>query len=390
MRLVWEKSKDGNRYDITDFVTSVTWDGSVGQASRHMSVSILYSVMDKNIRDINIRNGDRLLLYEDDQLLIDAMVYTRERKSEQGSITYECYDDIKRLLKDKGTYSFKKTTPEKIAYRIAKDAGILIGNIVSTNVPISKMLCDEDEFYKIIMKAYTKAYQSNGKKYMPIMIGKKIHIIEKGEIIDEYVLNDKRNITSSNYSESIENMTNVVKIYDEKGKLLGEVKDDKQIALYGIFQDAYTKEEGVNQTTAAKKLLNGVEKEANFESLEGNCKCIAGYGIKVKDSLTGLTGKFWIDSDSHTFENGIHKMSLSLTFKNLMDIEDDEEKQQKKKKKSKKKSIAKTNDKSEVYITKASSRFHSSMGCSGMTYANVVKKKEAIEKGKIQCAKCWR
>ena len=98
-------------------------------------------------------------------------------------------------------------------------------------------------------------------------------------------------------------------------------KNDKNVTTYGIFQDAYVKEEGVNATTAAKNMLIGVSKESSVEAI-GNIKCISGYAVKIKDSLTGLTGKFWINTDSHTWSNGVHTMSLNLAFKNIMDMQE--------------------------------------------------------------------
>lgn len=39
----------------------------------------------------------------------------------------------------------------------------------------------------------------------------------------------------------------------------------------------------------------------------------------MQDGATGLSGIFWIDSDTHTWENGTHIMNLELNFKNIMD-----------------------------------------------------------------------
>ena len=36
-------------------------------------------------------------------------------------------------------------------------------------------------------------------------------------------------------------------------------------------------------------------------------------------STTGLYGKFYIESDTHTFEDGKEMMQLTLAFSNMMD-----------------------------------------------------------------------
>ena len=42
----------------------------------------------------------------------------------------------------------------------------------------------------------------------------------------------------------------------------------------------------------------------------------------LKDSKTGLSGLFWIDSDTHSWKNGLYQNKLTLNFRNLMDEKD--------------------------------------------------------------------
>jgi hypothetical protein len=319
MKIKWYSAKDKKTYDITEFVSTITWGGSASQAARTLEISVIYSPYDKNIKDPNIRLGDRLKLYDNsNRQLIDIMVYYRERNGEQGTITYSGYDGLNHLLKSNGTYHFKNTTAEKITRKICNDLQVSIGSIKATNVNIKKFYPDGMNHYDIIINAYRKAHKSNGKKYMVIMSGHKLNVIEKGEVIDDFYLDGSVNIKSSSYTESLDSMINRVKIYNDKGKLIGEVKNDDWIKAYGVFQDVYTKEDGVNAKSAAEKILKGIDKTASVEAI-GNVNCISGYGIKIKDAATKLTGVFWIENDTHTFENGTHMMSLELTFQNIMD-----------------------------------------------------------------------
>ena len=79
----------------------------------------------------------------------------------------------------------------------------------------------------------------------------------------------------------------------------------------------------------ASKALKDRERSVSIEGY-GDTTCITGYGVSVKDSFTGLTGLFYIDTDSHVWENGDYKISLELNFKNIMnEVEagEDEQKQ---------------------------------------------------------------
>ena len=67
--------------------------------------------------------------------------------------------------------------------------------------------------------------------------------------------------------------------------------------------------------------MQGIEESGNV-TVTGDCRALAGYSIIVQEKSTGLYGKFYIESDSHSFSNGKHTMTLTLAFKNLMDTRD--------------------------------------------------------------------
>ena len=129
------------------------------------------------------------------------------------------------------------------------------------------------------------------------------------------------NITSSNYKESITNMVNKVRIYDGEGKPQGVVQNDADVKKYGIFQQTYTKEEGKDATTTAKSMFKTVEKTFTLECVNLN-EAVTGAGAVVRDSSTGLSGVVWIDADTHTWQNGVATMSLTVTLKQMMDTKE--------------------------------------------------------------------
>ena len=45
----------------------------------------------------------------------------------------------------------------------------------------------------------------------------------------------------------------------------------------------------------------------------------SGWALVIKDKASGLAGKFYIESDSHTWEDGKSEMQLTLAFANVMD-----------------------------------------------------------------------
>ena len=124
-------------------------------------------------------------------------------------------------------------------------------------------------------------------------------------------------------------MVNYVIIYNDKNQKQGVEKNDKLIKKYGKYTQAYTmseKQELTNASNKAKRMLVGITKEASVSAI-GNVNCVAGKSLKILDKATGIKGTFYISSDSHSFQNGVHTMKLELSYTNKMEEGAEEEKE---------------------------------------------------------------
>lgn len=311
MKIRWE-----NKW-ITTYVVSVTWFGSATQCSRSLDISIVNNPNNKEFYQLNIKLGDLLYLYEGSTRLFVGEVTTLERTGDDGSISIKAMDVMSHLLRSKTSRNFRNTSPEKITQAVCSEIGIKTKNLEKTGVNIPKFYPREEALYNIILGAYGKVVRETKKKYMATVDGILLTVIEKG-LDSGVILNQSQNITSSQYGETMEQMINQVVIYNDKGQKTGIVKEDDWVKKYGIFQEAYVKESGVNSRTAAEALFCGIEKTASVEAL-GDIRAVSGKAIQIKDKITGLTGKFWIETDSHSWSDGKHVMSLDLAFKNIME-----------------------------------------------------------------------
>lgn len=316
MKIKWQQGN--NSYYITQYVESVTWSGSATQCSRSLEITVANSLHDANMKPLDIKLGDYIMMYEDGlKYPFVGVVSSRERIGTIGTVTYTAYDFMNYLLKSQIQKVYRNTTAEAITKNLCKQLSIDTTGLAKTGVKIKKLILDDAAFYDGIIKAYRKAAKKTGKKYMPAMAGKKVSVIEKG-ISSGVLLKEDANITSSSYSENLDSMVNQVIIYNEAGKKIGVVKNKNWVNKYGIFQQTYTKEEGENAKTAAKNMLEGIAKEGSIEAI-GDIRAISGYSLQIQDKATGLKGEFWIETDTHTWTNGIHTMSLELSFRNVME-----------------------------------------------------------------------
>lgn len=297
-------------------VVSCTWSGTENQASRTLEFTIPWNPYDKGFVNAKLALGDRIFLYKNKKLLFVGVLTSREKTAAIGTASYTALDYMHYLLRNKVTRIFQNVTPKMITKSLCKQAGIKTVNLQNPNLFIPLVVYKEQSMYDIIVAAYRKAYKNNKKKYMPVMSGSKVSVILKGT--DSGVILDQSvDIIDASYHDTTDNMVNHVEIYKDYFKR-GDVKNKKNIEKYGKYMQAYTRKDNEDTERAANALLVGVTKEASVSAL-GNVACIAGRSLKIRDKATGLTGKFYIASDSHTFENGIHTMSLELSYSNKME-----------------------------------------------------------------------
>lgn len=370
---------------------SLEWSGTHNQCSREISFTLPWNPYDRDFKNYKIKLGDLIYMYDDKDKLFVGTITSREKSAEIGTASYTAMDFMHHLLRSSASYKFKNTTPEKITKQVCGDAKVPVGELPKTKCNIAKMIVEESSLYDIIVSAYRKVSAITKKKYMPVMDGKKVSVIVKGKK-SGVTLTQGVDITAASYSDTTGNMVNVVNIYNDSLKQLGQVKA-KTVDKYGVYMQAYTKEKGVNAKEEAESMFVGVTKEASVEAI-GNIKAISGRSIVIKDKATGLSGTFYITSDTHTFSGDTHMMTLELSWTNERESGNPETKTDKMKNP--------LTNKSKCYYLDGSSVYHSSTSCvackgkktKSSTVAEMKKIKLASgeNKGKRKykpCSKCW-
>lgn len=321
----------GTIYDISNACTRIIWKGSASEASRSVDFDYINAPYDNTVNLPSIATGDYISLEDTKEgEIFFGQIFGVEKSSQTGTITFTAYDMMKHLLESTGQYNFKNLTAEAIASQVCADIQVPIRHLHPTGVNIASMICDKMKMYDIVMAGYTKAHKITGDKYFAMIYKRGLGVYKTEWAVKGFTLSENSNIYASSISERMDDIKNKVLIFDDKGKQIGEVKDDGSVKKFGIFQEIYMQEEGIDPTTGAKNLLKIKPTQAIKISAIGDINCLSCYFVEVKDTATGLSGKYWISSDSHTFENGVHKMELELRFDSLMDTKDIKEETEKK------------------------------------------------------------
>ncbi|MCI9576974.1 MAG: hypothetical protein HFJ84_10105 [Clostridiales bacterium] len=328
MKLVLTNQTGG--YDVTEQVQKVTLSGDYQQCARTLEISMLlkscqrtggrHHPHNQTWESLVFQNGDHAALYHENQLLFSGNIETRARDSESSLVTLTAYDGGRILKKNTDAIKAAGLTPEGLVQTIAQKYGVPLGEIASTGVKLKKNYIQRS-LYDMIQSAYTDAGEALGKKYIVRFEGQKLCVREKIRR-DTTVLESGVNLFSSSVTESVADMVNQVVIVDENDKVLQTLKNDEDIARYGLAQ-VMVKQTSEDLTAQAKKKLeDGREEQKITVQNFGNPAYITGNAVVVKDTVTGLSGLFWIDSDVHSWKNGLYQNRLTLNFRNIMDEKD--------------------------------------------------------------------
>ena len=298
--------------DITHVVKSISCSGDKAQAARKLEITLAYPIWDRNQPRTQIGPGTKVWLLLDGKELFRGVAWGREINSAAEELPFVAYDYLIYLTKSKVTYNFVNITPEDATRKICSELGVEVGAIVSTGLKVNRLIAQKTG-YEAIMELYTQASKTNGKKYIPVMDGPKLCVIEKGKIVADYTLRSRldgagNNLLSTSYRDSLDGMVNKVKIYDDKNAYIGEVSNSAWADEYGLIQDNYTKEPDKDSIGVARGMLRGVQRDVTIPAL-GNWECRTGYAVKTEIVYISTLDNavMYIDGDSHTWEPGTGK-----------------------------------------------------------------------------------
>lgn len=300
-------------------VESVTVSGDIGTCFRTCDVSLVNAY---NLREraLNFILGKELRVYYENREVFRGVLFTQSIGTD-GKQTLKAYDYNIYLVKNADTVIYKNKSASSIIKELCSKYGIKMGAIEDTRYVIKKLTARGKSLYDIITIALTMTYKATGRKYRIVNVGGKLTLINVKEAQRLTIIENGRNLMSATYSESIDDLRNVVKLTggDEKKPIAVRVDNKPSRKSYGTMQH-YEHMSDVkktkNLTALANQLLRELsqpKREFDVQSL-GDNDVISGISIAVKESMTGIKGAFYVASDTHTFNaDNTHTMSLKLS-----------------------------------------------------------------------------
>ena len=225
-------------YSITNAVSRIVWKGSASEAARSVDFDYINAPYDNTVNLPSISTGDYISLEDSKEgEIFFGQIFGIEKSSQTGTISFTAYDMMKHLLESTGQYNFKNLTAEAIVAQVCADIQVPIRHLHPTGVNISSMICDKMKMYDIVMAAYTRAHRITGDKYFAMIYKRGLGVYKTEWAVKGFTLSENSNIFASSISESMDEIKNKILIFDDKGKQIGEVKDDESLKKFGVFQD---------------------------------------------------------------------------------------------------------------------------------------------------------
>ncbi len=305
-----------NDKDLSNLVENITWSGDTREVSRKLEFKIASKATDYFLPKPVLNEGDTVLLKDDEEnILFQGVLFDIDKSYAGNTISYLAFDYM-YYVKESDINLIIDDTAENITKKVCDELGIGYGEVESTGVKFYFAELDKTG-YEVIMIAYTNASKITNKKYIPLMDKENLTVIEKG-LDSGVVLKGEYNILDQSYKVSLQNLVNKVVVVNEAGKEVDIVEDIESQSKYGTVQKIYKIEESKDYKSEAKDLLFNVTQEGSITSISDK-RAMSGYAVLIYEEISKTYSKFYIESDSHTFENGKATMSLVLSFSNVMD-----------------------------------------------------------------------
>lgn len=325
------RNEDGVRSnvfkDITPLCGAVTLQGEVKAASRKMTFEVLREKMDYYLSQHGTLNrGDGVILSDSDTpdpatAAFYGLVWAVSEDDANVHKTVTCYDSIKFLMtSDCITNVWTDVTAAEVTQTVCKELGVTFGKVPETDVKVNVNARDRSG-YEAIMIAWTETRKQTKKFYYPRMVGYRLDVIEKGEMLEGHDLKYQseplpgRLISVQKEEDSASAITSIWE-RNGAGTARWQGNDEKLEKLYGYIvgvndlEAQSTKQDSVKAFNDGKKVIE--------VSAVGDWAVQTGWSVQLISNVL-TANQLYIERDLHIFENGLHTMSLTLSYENTMD-----------------------------------------------------------------------
>lgn len=319
MSLIILKGEQG--YDVTQLVEQVKWKGRKGSSSRTLAVTLIDDDGYKHARSgIDVEQGHQCIFSYDGVELFRGIIMS-QTQSNQKKLQFTAYDNGIYLANNKDTFCYENKTASDVFRDCCTRFGLPMGEVASCSYKIPELTKSKTTAFDAIADALSLDFDATGIRHYVASSKGKLSLLTRRENILQWVIEVGQNITSYSYSRSIEDIKTRVKMVSKEGTTVAEKSNAELEKKIGIFQEIDQPDESLT-TAQVNDLIESImeekgtpERTLTVEAM-GIAEVISGIGAYIIIPELEISRTFYVDEDTHTFEDNKHTMSLKLNYAN--------------------------------------------------------------------------
>ena len=319
MSLIILKGEQG--YDVTQLVEQVKWKGRKGSSSRTLAVTLIDDDGYKHARSgIDVEQGHQCIFSYDGVELFRGIIMS-QTQSNQKKLQFTAYDNGIYLANNKDTFCYENKTASDVFRDCCTRFGLPMGEAASCSYKIPELTKSKTTAFDAIADALSLDFDATGIRHYVASSKGKLSLLTRRENILQWVIEVGQNITSYSYSRSIEDIKTRVKMVSKEGTTVAEKSNAELEKKIGIFQEIDQPDESLT-TAQVNDLIESImeekgtpERTLTVEAM-GIAEVISGIGVYIIIPELEISRTFYVDEDTHTFEDNKHTMSLKLNYAN--------------------------------------------------------------------------
>lgn len=319
MSLIILKGEQG--YDVTQLVEQVKWKGRKGSSSRTLAVTLIDDDGYKHARSgIDVEQGHQCIFSYDGVELFRGIIMS-QTQSNQKKLQFTAYDNGIYLANNKDTFCYENKTASDVFRDCCTRFGLPMGEVASCSYKIPELTKSKTTAFDAIADALSLDFDATGIRHYVASSKGKLSLLTRRENILQWVIEVGQNITSYSYSRSIEDIKTRVKMVSKEGTTVAEKSNVELEKKIGIFQEIDQPDESLT-TAQVNDLIESImeekgtpERTLTVEAM-GIAEVISGIGVYIIIPELEISRTFYVDEDTHTFEDNKHTMSLKLNYAN--------------------------------------------------------------------------
>ena len=319
MSLIILKGEQG--YDVTQLVEQVKWKGRKGSSSRTLAVTLIDDDGYKHARSgIDVEQGHQCIFSYDGVELFRGIIMS-QTQSNQKKLQFTAYDNGIYLANNKDPFCYENKTASDVFRDCCTRFGLPMGEVASCSYKIPELTKSKTTAFDAIADALSLDFDATGIRHYVASSKGKLSLLTRRENILQWVIEVGQNITSYSYSRSIEDIKTRVKMVSKEGTTVAEKSNAELEKKIGIFQEIDQPDESLT-TAQVNDLIESImeekgtpERTLTVEAM-GIAEVISGIGVYIIIPELEISRTFYVDEDTHTFEDNKHTMSLKLNYAN--------------------------------------------------------------------------